>query len=253
MSPRRRDDDGLLLLGAAAAGVALLASGRRGGTLPVRQWPLPTLLVTESTLISRTRAYQPVVSDGYHAAAPPRVHLGSDVMYRRTRKWGLAQRATTGVLLRRWDERRFDDGPPSASSGGWFFCPPHTPVRPVAPGRLWSARVGDAGGLVVIDHGTWVSQYLHLSRLNVPTASGGRTSAGEVREVGLSTILGHAGADPRQGSAAVRHLHLELWTYRGSGRREGESERVRWDPGPALAKAEHWTLEVVEGQSPLDG
>lgn len=231
----------------------MLVGGSRGRQgLPVRQWPLPTLLVTESTIIARTRAYEPTISDGYHAAAPPRVHLGADLMYKRSRKWGLAQRATTGILLRRWDERHFDE-PPSASPGGWFFCPPHTPVRPVAPGRLWSARIGDAGGLVVIDHGTWVSQYLHLSRLNVPQASGGRTLTGEVREVGMSTILGHVGVDPRQGSAAIRHLHLELWTYRGSGRREGESERVRWDPAPALAQAERWTLDVVEGQSPLDG
>jgi len=248
------DDD--VIAGGALALLLLGSSSSSSSSPPLFvQWPLPTLRVggegPDGQVTRDVRAYEAAVSDGYHPDGHPRLHRGADIMFRRSRKWSTARRLVTGVLMRRWDERHFSNDPPNGSPGGWYFCPPRTPIRPVAPGRLWHASMGDAGGQVVIDHGTWVSLYLHLEALNVPLARNG-VVVGAKQNVGLSTVLGHVGADPRQGRAGIRHLHLEAWGYRGTGRGEGRSERVYYDPEPLLRAARRWSLDVSEGSSTLE-
>jgi hypothetical protein len=252
----RSEDETALALGAAA--LLLLGSGGKrssSSSVFVSQWPMPVLLVqpNRGADSGRTVRYAPSISDGIHLDGRPRYHPGADLMYRRPTRWTRAQQ----LVPMRWDQRHFASGPPNASPGGWYFCPPDVTVRPVHVGRLWHASMTAAGGQVIIDHGSYVSLYLHLSRLSVPlTASGLVTEAGPRRglalPVGLATPLGAVGADPRQGSRAIRHLHLELITYVGTGRREGESRRVYHDPAPHLRDATEWVLDVTEGTSTLE-
>lgn len=261
----RSDDEAALALG----GLALLLLGAGGSSSGrqrpaagpyVSQWPMPTLLVTarRGADAGRTVRYAPSISDGIHLDGRPRYHPGADLMYRRPHRWDTARRyVARGLTRTTWDERHFTSGAPNASPGGWYFCPPDVTVRPVHVGRLWHASMTAAGGQVIIDHGSYVSLYLHLSRLSVPLTAGGVvTEAGPRRglslPVTLATPLGAVGADPRQGSAGLRHLHLELITYVGTGRREGESRRVYHDPAPHLAGAAEWVVDVTEGSSTLE-
>lgn len=260
-----RSEDEALVLGGLAALLLLgsrsgSGSGARAAGPYVSQWPLPVLLVRANRGADAGRAvrYAPAISDGIHLDGKPRYHPGADLMYRRVHKWDrLRQYVARGFTRTTWDERHFTSGPPNASPGGWYFCPPDVTVRPVHVGRLWHASMTAAGGQVIIDHGNYVSLYLHLSRLSVPLASSGVVTEAGPRKglslpVTLATPLGAVGADPRQGSRGLRHLHLELITYVGTGRREGESRRVYHDPAPHLRGASEWVLDVTEGSSTLE-
>lgn len=253
----RRDDD-LVLAGLGAAALLLLGSKREGGLAPASstlQWPLPTLLVRESQgpRSGQVTSYAPTISDGYHPNGKPRLHLGADLMYRRSRQWTTIRRLSTGILRRLWDERHFPAAPPYGSPGGWFFCGPDVQVRALAPGKLWHASLSARGFQVLVDHGSWVSYYQHLRRINVPVTQKGKALVdGKETLIDNARILGAVGADPMQGSQGINHLHLEAWTYRGAGTKEGASERVRWDPATLLTNARHWSVEVNEGRTTME-
>lgn len=170
-----RDDDAAWLLLA----LAMLAGGKgthMAATITDPDewcWPMPRL--------ADGRA--PDVSSGHRTVNPSRpTHDGVDVMYPRlaivSKRAAAADHGTT-----RWE------------------VPAGTPVLAAHAARVWSVRMTDVGGIVVLDHGplVWATRYLHLETLEV--------KRGDVVRAG--DVLGLCGWSPRDG-AKVRHLHFEL-------------------------------------------
>lgn len=259
---------------AAAAALLLLSAFAGGGKKrdPVvgpgdlflqttTQWPMPTMVVKQGDLTDDNAktldTFAPVISDGFRKSRAD--HNGVDMMYKRRMSFTDATQAgwrdylLKGLLTKvrkTWDAKRYP--PPEGSE--WFFCPKTTPIRPFAAGRLWHASASPRGLQVLVDHGEFVTYYQHLSQLNVPLAQNGKLTAdvpggafkkGDVFPVGLSTILGRAGADPLGGKLSPVHLHFECWRYvRGAG--EGNQVRAYLDPEVALQTAAQWAIDVAE-------
>jgi murein DD-endopeptidase MepM/ murein hydrolase activator NlpD len=72
-------------------------------------------------------------------------------------------------------------------------------VLAMAAGTVVRAVRGSRGWLVVLDHGDWISSYLHLA--DVDTRTGAAVLAGQ--------RLGRMGADPLDRERIV-HLHLQI-------------------------------------------
>lgn len=111
---------------------------------------------------------------------------------------GWAVPITSGYQL----TARFGDTGPRWASGRHtgldFAAPTGTSVVASAPGRVTQAgRAGAYGNLVVIDHGTAMTYYAHLSAVSV--ASGDEVRAGQ--------RIGAVGAT---GNVTGPHLHLEV-------------------------------------------
>lgn len=149
----------------------------------------------------------PVCSDGWGSARPPdrdgrpRLHLGVDLMYRRSSRADLAE--------------RFPPGTPGGSK--WHVMPADVPALAASAGTVRYAKWTERGFTVVIDHvAPWSTYYTHLAMLSV--ATGQIVSAGET--------VGFVGGDPSH-APHLRHLHFALW--------RGKWQDAAVNPAPLMA------------------
>jgi len=151
-------------------------------------WPLPML-----------GARRPVVSDGYGsdrqatAHQKAHVHVGVDIMYRRTKK--IAGRYPFP-----------DHGSPG------FELPEGTPVLAAHDGTVWSAAKTALGWRIVIDHGPlpFATVYQHLESISIPEHAHGKPRGGGTpTRVSAGDVIGTAGYSPDDGHQ-IRHLHFEV-------------------------------------------
>lgn|GEM_PF-1312796 len=148
-------------------------------------FPVPTL---------GTRAAE--ISDGwasrrYNSDGSRRLHLGSDLMYRRRTRADLIE----------W----YPPGTPHGTAG--YFMPDDVPALAAGPGVVTFAEKTPRGGTVKLRHaGGWVTYYTHLS--SVAVVVGTRVAAGQP--------IGVVGFDPTD-KRRLMHLHFELWRGDRSG------------------------------------
>ena len=151
----------------------------------------------------------PVCSDGWGSArrkpdGRAAIHLGVDLMYRRTSRTDLA-----------------DKFPPGTRGGStWHVMAADVPALAASAGTVRYAKWTDRGFTVVIDHvAPWSSYYTHLSMLSVRT--GQMVVAGE--------LIGVVGGDPSN-KPHLRHLHFALW--------RGKWQDTAVNPAPLMASWE---------------
>lgn len=198
---------------AAAAGVAVVFGRRRGSSssssppsssssssreglppLGSLRWPLPTLV----SPAGRPAKYSPEISDGFRSSRAN--HVGADIMYRRYRRRSQIAEANSTVL-----DERYLKAPQGTEL---YWCPVGVPVRPAAPGVVWSAGANARGGYVLLDHGHYTTYYGHLSALLVPAQQGGKLKT----VVSVDDSIGLTGGDPSVPPSTV-HLHFEIRNY----------------------------------------
>jgi hypothetical protein len=130
------------------------------------------------------------ISDGwasrrYNTDGSRRLHLGSDIMFRRRKRGELVE--------------AYPPGTPHGTAG--YFMPADVPALAAGAGVVTFAEKTARGGTVTIRHaGGWVTYYTHLSSLSVAVGQG--VTAGQP--------LGVVGFDPTD-RRKLMHLHFELW------------------------------------------
>ncbi len=158
----------------------------------------------------------PVCSDGWGSArrkpdGRASIHLGVDLMFRRSSRTDLAERF-----------------PPGTRGGSkWHVMPADVQALAASAGTVRYAKWTDRGFTVVIDHvAPWSTYYTHLAMLSV--------SAGQTVRAGEPVGIG--GGDPVN-PPHLRHLHFALW--------RGKWQDAAVNPAPLMAS---W--EVLRAPAP---
>jgi hypothetical protein len=117
-------------------------------------------------------------------------------------------------------------------------------VRAVAKGEVFYIQIsnveGTGGNMVLIDHGSWVSAYIHLSKVTIkgfisPTKS---ELVNPPRVVEAGEQIGETGNSGCSGCGAHLHFSAFRWTngYREASLKEGNIPQIPWLADNAVFK-----------------